>query len=76
MYAIRSYYAAEFGDFTGMTTLVNKADDKEERAGRNPVVDHLQHTAGPALDVHGKNAEHNEAKVRDGGVSNQRNNFV
>ena len=55
--------ATEVRHLTGVTTLVDEADDKEERAGGDAVVDHLDHPACKALQVHGEDPEHDEAKV-------------
>ena len=37
--------AAELGDFAGVVTVVDHADDGEQAAGREAVVDHLQDAA-------------------------------
>src|SRR5262249_4071999 len=49
--------AAELRDFTRVPPLVNKADCKEERAGRDAVVDLLDDAAGYAVGIQGEYAQ-------------------
>ena len=54
-----------------MGALVLDPDEEEERAGDEPVVEHLQHRADAALRVQDEDAERHEAHVRDGGVRDE-----
>ena len=48
-----------------MRTLVEIPDEEEERARRDAVVHHLQDRAVHRLGTQGREAEHDEAEVRD-----------
>ena len=55
--------AAELGDLAGVAALVDHADEEEQGAGGQAVVDHLEHAALEALGGEGERAEHDEAQV-------------
>ncbi len=63
--------AAVFFDFACVAALVNDADDEEEHAGGEPVIDLLQDGAGDAVGVHGEDAEGTEAQVAHRGIGDQ-----
>ncbi len=63
--------AAEVGDLAGVVALVDHADQGEQSAGREPVIDHLQRAPLGAQGVQGKDAQHAEAQVADAGVGDQ-----
>ena len=46
--------AAELGDLAGVAALVDHADEEEEGAGGQAVVDHLEHAALQALRATGR----------------------
>ncbi len=54
-----------------MASLVKDADQQEEGAGAQAVVDHLQHGAADGLGGQGEDAEHDEAHVGHAGVGHQ-----
>ena len=47
------------------------ADDQEQQAGGEAVVDHVEHGAGAGLGGEGEDADADEAEVRDRGVRDQ-----
>ena len=51
--------------------LVDHADQEEQRARAQAVVDHLQDAALDALRVEGEQAEHDETQVADRGIGDQ-----
>ena len=55
----------------GVAALVDPPDEEEQRAGRQAVVDHLQHAAGDRLAGDGEDAEHDEAEVGDRRVGDE-----
>ena len=63
--------AAEVGDLPRVVALVDHAHHGEQPAGRQPVVDHLQHAALDAQPVQGEQAQHAEAQVADAGIGDQ-----
>ena len=63
--------ALELGDLVGVAALVDEADQEEQGAGDDAVVDHLQHAALEALGGEGEQAEDDEAEVRDRRVGDQ-----
>ena len=64
-------HAAVVADLAGVVAFVEHADDQEQAAGRQAVVDHLQQTAGQAGAVEGEHAEHAEAQMADAAVGDQ-----
>src|SRR5207237_9342237 len=56
---------AKFADFKGMPPVVEHADEQEQRAGRNPVREHLENSALHGNVLEREDAEHHEAKVAD-----------
>ena len=48
-----------------------QADDEEQQAGREAVVDHVEHRAGGRLGGEREDAQRDEAEVRDRGVGHQ-----
>ena len=62
---------AVLGDLARVAPLVNHADDQEEHAGRNPVIDLLEDRARDSRRVQRENAERAEAQVADRGVRHQ-----
>ena len=54
-----------------MTPLVDDADDQEQRAGRDAVVDLLQDAAGDAQRGQREHAQHDHRQVADRGVRDQ-----
>ena len=56
---------AEVGDDAAVCALVLDADEEEERARDERVIEHLQHRADTALRVQHEDAECHEAHVRD-----------
>ena len=67
----RRRQAAERRDFARVAPLVDDADQQEQRAGADTVVDHLDDAAGHALGVEGEDAEHQEAHVADAGIRDE-----
>ena len=63
--------AAVRGDHSRVPSLVDHADEKEERAGGDSVVDHHHQRALHALHGEREDAEHHEAEVADGGVRDE-----
>ena len=63
--------AAEFLDFVRVAAVVEHAHAEEERAGGDAVVEHLVNGALNRNGGEGKNSEHDEAQVADGGVGDQ-----
>ena len=63
--------AVELGDLAGVAALVDHADEEEQRAGGDAVVDHLQDAALDALRGEGEGAEDDEAEVRDRRVGDE-----
>ena len=53
----------QLGDLAGVAALVDHADEEEQGAGRDAVVDHLEHAALEALGGEGEGAEDDEAEV-------------
>ena len=49
-------------DHARVPAFINDADDQEERAGRNAVIDHLQDAALQRHRRGGKNAQHDETR--------------
>src|SRR5207248_7912004 len=58
--------SAQVRDHPPMRLLVLDADEEEERAGDEAVVEHLQHRADAALQVEDEDAERDETHVRYG----------
>ena len=54
-----------------MVAVVDHADEQEQPAGRQAVVDHLQHAAGDARRVQREQAQHAEAQVGHAAVGDQ-----
>jgi hypothetical protein len=52
-------------------TLIQNADDQEERAGRDAVIDLLQHRPGQSRRIQRENSQRAETEVADGRVSHQ-----
>ena len=48
--------------------LIDQADQREEEAGHDPVRNHLEHRAVQPLFGQRRDAEHDDAHVRDGGI--------
>ena len=63
--------AAVLGYFAGVPALVHNADDQEERAGRDAVVDLLQHRAAQARWVQREDSQGAEAQVADRRIRHQ-----
>ena len=63
--------AAELGDQPRVPPIRQHADDEEEAAGADAVVQHLVDRALHALRVHRGDAEHDEAEVADARVGDQ-----
>ena len=63
--------AAIIRHLLGMPAFIQHADDQEETASADAMVDHLQGRALQTLRVQRENADHNKPKVTDGGISNQ-----
>ncbi len=63
--------AAEFVQRARVVPLVDHADEQEECARREAVVDHVQDRAGEADAVEGEQAQHAEAQVADRRVGHQ-----
>ncbi len=63
--------AAEFGDQARVAALVEHADDEEQRAGGDAVIDLLEDAAGEALRRERKDAERAEAQMADGRVGDE-----
>ncbi len=63
---------AEVGQQAGVPPVVEHADQQEQGAGAQAVVDHLQGRAGDPLRVQREDAEHHEAQVRHRRVGDQR----
>ena len=63
--------AAVGGDFERMTPLIQIADQHEQRAGGDAVIQHLIHRAVEPLLREGKNAEHDESQVAHRGIRHQ-----
>src|SRR5712671_3648842 len=57
--------AANRGTTRAMPPYVDHADEKEQRARRDPVIDHDQQRALHTLQRQGPNAEHHEPEMRD-----------
>ena len=58
-------------DVAGAAAGDQEADAQEERTGREPVVDHVEHRAGAGLRGEREDADADEAEVRDRGVGHQ-----
>ena len=63
--------AAVLRDLARVPPLVDHADDQEEHAGRDAVVDLLDDAAGDAVRVQREDAQRAEAQVADRGVRHQ-----
>ncbi len=63
--------AAVFGHVLCVIALVQDADNQEEAAGADAVIDHLQRRALQALRVQREDAQHHKAQVRDGRIRDQ-----
>ena len=63
--------ALERADLAGVAALVDPADQDEQCAGGDAVVDHLQHAAGDRLVRERERAEHDEAEVGDRRVGDE-----
>src|SRR5207237_9909523 len=61
----------EIGNEARVTPLVEQADDQEERARGNAVVDLLEHTAGKAVRRERKNSQGAKAKIGDRAVGDE-----
>ena len=55
--------ATEFGNFTGVTSFVDPADQQEQCTGGHTVVDHLQDATSDAFAVERERAQDDETKV-------------
>ena len=64
-------HAAVVGHLARVVALVEHADQEEQAARGQAVVDHLQQAAGQAGLVQGEHAEHAEAQVADAAVGDQ-----
>ena len=62
---------AIFGDLAGMATLVQNADDQEQRAGRDSVIDLLQDRSAQAKRRKGEDAQRAEAEMANRGIRHQ-----
>ena len=58
-------------DLGGAPPLPDHADEEEQGAGGQAVVDHLEHAAGDPLGAEGEEAEHDEGHVDDRRVGDQ-----
>ena len=67
----RRRQAAERRDLARVAPLVDDADQQEQGAGADAVVDHLDDAAGDALGVEGEDAEHQETHVADAGIGDE-----
>ncbi len=63
--------AAELLELLGVAAVVEHADEKEEGAGRESVIDHLQQRALPGDLVEGEESQHDESEMGDRGVGDQ-----
>ena len=63
--------SGQLRDLAGVTTLVDPADEEEQRTGRDAVVDHDQHAALEPLRGEREHAEHDETEVGDRGVGDE-----
>ena len=63
--------SAVLGDLARVAALVNDADDQEQHAGRDAVVDLLDDAAGDPVRIHRENAQRAESQVADRGVGDQ-----
>src|SRR5207245_2205912 len=62
---------AEVTNHSRVSSLVNRADKKKQRAGRDAMIKHLIESALHALLGKGKQTEHHESHVTDRGIGNQ-----
>ena len=50
-------HAAVVGDEPALAPRDEEADDEEQRAGRQPVIDHVEHSAGAGLAGEGEDSQ-------------------
>ncbi len=62
---------AVIADQATVRAVVQLADGQKQRAGRDPVIEHLEHGALDSLAVEGEDPQCDEAHVRDRGIGDE-----